>query len=879
MTKQFDKTRITSLTLILLLAISAIIVSVQIVGAQLDGDEVVVTTQTTLYAFLSIAPNNIGISQPLYVSMWLDKVPPTANVQYGDRWENLKVEVTKPDGSTETLGPFKTDNIGGAYTVYYPDAVGTYYFQFFFPGQTIEGKNPAPTGTMNAQTVGWYYKPAQSDIVEITVNQEPLVPRPSTPLPTDEYWTRPINGLNPEWRVIAGDWLNVYPDSNYFEPYAVGPETSHIMWTKVHAIGGVAPGEYAEWNYYTGLAYETKFRSPIIMDGRVYYSLPLGTSGGGGGYQCVDLRTGEVIWKLDDVTSMNYGQNLYYKTPNEFGIKPYLWKTSGLQVSPGAGLPPLNAWGVYDPFTGELLYTFVNCTGGTVTTGPNGEMIIYTLNSNGWLLKWNSTKAVMSYESNAWMWRPQGRTMDWNRGIEWNVTINVYSGPSRQSIHRVSVEDNVILATTRASWAPRDYTQVIAYSTVDGSELWYANRTGPPGHIISWNTYQGSPAGEGVFVEFYPETMEFYGYDIKTGAQLWGPTEPLENAFSIYTWQARIAYGKLFVPDYGGYVHAYDVHTGEKLWTYYLGDAGYDTPYGHYPIETPMIIADGKVYTSAGHGYNTPIFKNAKLMSLNETDGSLIWDIEFFGDRMGIGVADGYLVSYNIYDGQVYCFGKGPSQTTVNAPMNTVQLGSSVTITGSVTDECAGAQQLVAEGKFKSIPAISDEDQTAWMEYLYMQQSKPTDAQGVTVKLSAIDPNGNYQDIGEVTTDIWGNFGTNWVPPVPGVYQIVAEFAGSAAYGKSSASTYFTVDEAASPSAAIEPEPTTPAPTEPEPAAPEPTEPTPAQPEQTTPEPTEAEPVEATEAPLITTEVAIIAAVAVACVIGIVAFWALRKRK
>ena len=103
--------------------------------------------------------------------------------------------------------------------------------------------------------------------------------------------------------------------------------------------------------------------------------------------------------------------------------------------------------------------------------------------------------------------------------------------------------------------------------------------------------------------------------------RLWGPTEPLPDAFSIYTWQARIAYGKLFVPDYGGYVHAFDVNTGEKLWTYFLGDAGYDTPYGHYPIETPMIVADGKVYGSAGHGYSPPLFKGATLMGVDAETG------------------------------------------------------------------------------------------------------------------------------------------------------------------------------------------------------------------------------------------------------------------
>ncbi|MCW4018591.1 MAG: PQQ-binding-like beta-propeller repeat protein [Candidatus Bathyarchaeota archaeon] len=772
----------TTLFLVLLLILSALFVGLQTVGAQTEND---VTQQTTLYAFLNVAPNNIGVNQVLYLSFWLDKVPPTADVQYGDRWENLMIDITKPDGGKETLGPFTTDNIGGAYTIYNPDQIGTYKFKFQFPGQTIEGKNPRPDrGTNNAHTVGWYYKPADSDIVEITVNQEPLETRSPTPYPTDLYWTRPVSGLNPEWRYKVGDWLNVDPGANSFVATVTGPESVHVMWTEQIAFSGVAGGDFPDWNYYTGLAYETKFGTPIVMNGRAYYSLPFGTSGRGGGYRCVDMRTGELIWELDNVT-MSFGQNYDYQSPNEFGIKAYLWTTG-------------STYDAYDPWTGRWLFSLVNATTGTVTFGPNGELLVYTLNGrNNWLTMWNSSKCIISHMSNIWEWRPQGRTMDWNAGIEWNVTVPEFNGPSPQAIHRIDVDSNVIIATTRASWAPRDYTQVIGYSAEDGSLLWSDNRTGPPGHIISWNTYQGSPAGEGVFVEFYPESKVFYGYNSTTGEQIWGPTEPLPDAFSIYTWQARIAYGKLFVPDFGGYVHAFDVHTGDKLWSYFLGEAGYDTPYGHYTIETPLIIADGKVYTSAGHAYSPPIFKGATLMALNESTGDLIWDISFYGDRMGMAVSDGYLMTYNIYDGQVYVFGKGPSAITIDAPMTAVQLGSSLVIRGQVTDECAGAQQLVAEDKFKSVPAISDEDQREWMEYLYMLQPKPADAKGVEVHLTAIDPNGNHQDIGTVTSDALGNYAIDWTPPVPGLYTVKATFEGSKSYARSEEGTAFVVSDAA----------------------------------------------------------------------------------
>jgi len=122
-----------------------------------------------------------------------------------------------------------------------------------------------------------------------------------------------------------------------------------------------------------------------------------------------------------------------------------------------------------------------------------------------------------------------------------------------------------------------------------------------------------------------------------------------------------------------------------------------------------------------------------------------------------------------------------------------------------------------------------------------MQQSMPADAQGVTVKLYAIDPNGNYQDIGETTSDLWGNFGKSWMPPVEGEYLIIAEFAGTKSYYQSSTSTYITVDPAPSAAQPIETE-------------------------------------EPTAFALGTTELAIIA-VAIIAVLGIVAFWALRKRK
>jgi hypothetical protein len=57
-----------------------------------------------------------------------------------------------------------------------------------------------------------------------------------------------------------------------------------------------------------------------------------------------------------------------------------------------------------------------------------------------------------------------------------------------------------------------------------------------------------------------------------------------------------------------------------------------------------------------------------------------------------------------------------------------------------------------------------------------------------------------------VTSDIEGNYALPFEPLVPGTYQIIAQFDGSASYGPSSATTYITVEEA--PAATPMPTPT-----------------------------------------------------------------------
>ena len=184
--------------------------------------------QIPSYAFLNAAPNPAGVGQTITVDMWLGQVPPTALAQYGDRWMNYKVTVTKPDGSNVTLGPFTSDDTGGYATTYVPTELGNYTFVFNFPGQTLAGANPAP-GAPNPY-IGDYYEPATSSAVTVTVQQSPVPSIPQAALPTS-YWSRPIESVNDNWFTISGNWLGLGATSIRPKRVSITPPetTTHIQ--------------------------------------------------------------------------------------------------------------------------------------------------------------------------------------------------------------------------------------------------------------------------------------------------------------------------------------------------------------------------------------------------------------------------------------------------------------------------------------------------------------------------------------------------------------------------------------------------------------------------------------------------------------------------
>jgi hypothetical protein len=821
-----SKSKIPVITFVLIITLTATFLTLPLVSAHDPAWEV------PTYCYISVAsPNPIGVNQEIVIVFWCNAIPPTALGASGDRWR-FNVEITTPSGSVETIGPFKSDPVGGGWAVYTPTQVGTYTLVAKFLQYTITGQPIGPSGTIsNPQTVGDIYLASSSDPYTLTVQQDAIQPWAEPPVTTD-YWERPINDMNRNWYVLAGNWLGAQwqgngPTSRF--GWGTAPESAHIMWATPMWAGGIMDARFGNTGYQTAHYEGLGLSPPIILNGKIYYnimSLPRE------GYRVLDLYTGEELWfqnSTGPVTGtgggfdasgeistgrLAFGQILNYESPNQHGGFPYIWSVVGSTMH------------MYDAETGSYICSINNVpswagmpsffyTGGPPVYGKDGSLtwynIVGTPNPMGpffpatppyRLQIWNTTQAIW-YEDHwisneYWMWRPTlNVTFNGNNGYSLNVSIPDVQG----SIRCVREGEFVIGGTTgNNNGTYVENGQMWCLSLAPGQEgtlLW--NRTFTPPQAppdvatgmfgIGGMTLSIVDPEDGVFCFSESITRRWWGYSLTTGQQLWeSEPEPSMNFYGMYN---NVYDGKLFSCGYGGELIAYNIKTGDVEWTYTASEEGWESPYGNYPIGI-AVVADGKLYlTSSEHSPTQPLWRGSYLRCIDADTGEELWKINNWGLGMGPGpegstaIADGYIVSLNAYDNRIYCYGKGPSATTVTAGPKVTALGSSVLIEGTVLDMSPGA---------KGTPAIGDESMSAWMEYMYMQQAMPTNPQGVTVKLYSIDPNGNYQDIGEATTDIAGNFGVSWVPPVPGDYFVMAQFEGSASYGSSYATTYFTVD-------------------------------------------------------------------------------------
>ena len=824
------------------------------------------------WTYISVTPETVGVNQPAIVVFWDNFIPPTAYGAYGDRW-TFYVDVTLPDDSEDTLGPYTSDPVGGAWCSYTPTQVGTYSFVARFPGKVLDGLPAPPTGYFfgGEVNIGDTYLPSESEPAYLHVVEEPMQPYPETPLPSD-YWTRPVYGANREWWSIMGQWLAGPTNPGRINDYTTGPESSHVLWSRPVWLGGVMGGQIGESSiqreYYTGQSYESYGSPNLIVDGKIFYSVGQPPAYG---WYCVDLYTGKTLYYENNTdgrhAAPSMGQILNIDNPNQHGGFAYLWRTSGvvLEDPDTTVISGRTTWEMLDAYTGNMICRIGNISAprGGFFFGPatgafqfmdNIGSICYldiqnignTSNPDYRMTIWNTTQTIWAETTNAfgvvyWSWRPTGsgthagRTYATGFDADNGYSLNVSVPPVEGSVRIVKPDEYVIGGTTGnitgnpGQNTPGNFWALSLKPGEEGTLLWDVDFTPPPGlgdearqaglfssHDTSFGAISDT---EGVFTFENSMLRKRWVYSLdasKTGKPagtlLWESAP--EDQFNFYGMSDSIYRGRLYSYGYSGILLAYNITTGNIDWNWTAPYLGLDeTPYRYTPLSLGC-IADGKIYLySSEHSPTMPLRRDGKLYCVDTETGEMLWSLTCWPSGAPM-ISDGRIVVYDLQDGMIYCYGKGSSTTTVTAPQVVPAVGASVMITGTVTDatptgrlntNAAGTSRFNSEdvpvaGDYdfvlKGTPAISDESMDAWMEYMYHQRPKPTDATGVEVVLETLDPNGNFYEIGRTTSDASGNYGLMFTPEVPGTYQIFARFEGSASYGSSSATTYLGIAEA-----------------------------------------------------------------------------------
>ena len=752
--------------------------------------------------YISVRPNPVGVDQIVLVNMW---VQPPLHVDRAHT--GYSVIFTKPDGTDVVIGPVNSFTADTTYWFeYVVDQVGTWKYKFSFSGDYYpEGRYSdgvlVTTGGTLLDDV--YYRPSETAEYDLVVQSEQVFSWPPSPLPTD-YWTRPVSPENREWWSIAGNdpylgsgaglpnWpagTNVYSNNYDFVPYVQGPNSAHIAWTKQGALSGLFGGAYIQQSalvdnkggrntfigsagpgsrgnpqiVYMGRCYWTTTKPMLTLVNGTYRTLPVTV------WECFDLRTGEVIWDLTDVTAptaINF-------EPEGEAVPGAIYRVGGTMYLAGISGGRLLK---YSPDDGRVIANIsIPVTSGTIYNDPYVLSMQNLGGGNYRLINWSISGTSSNFAS---------RIMS-------NISYPFSSVGTADYESMIAVSTQGISSNATGVGIG---TRLMGVSLLTGAILWNVTTETTSGTQGSFSGSTGI-ADHGKYALRLNDGL-WHCWDLRTGQVAW-VSELTSYPWGIFgEYDVHSAYGLLYYTQYDG-VHAWDWETGDLVWSFHSPSNPYETPYlSQYSWGTGAVIADGKIYAyNCEHSPSSPVTRGWRTFCINATSGEGIWNIT--GTMCPGLVGDGYLTATNEYDGTLYVFGKGKSTTTVTAPVTTVPKGDTVLIQGTLLD-MSPAQP--------GTPCVSKDSMTTYMEYLHMQKPIPSEVTvtGVPVTLLAVDSGGNVINIGTATSDVSGSYQMTWKPTAEGLYKVTATFAGDDSYGSSWSETGLSVG----------PAPTTPLPPE-----------------------------------------------------------------
>ena len=698
----------------------------------------------------SINPGKIATGESIYIVGW---VSPPRDLQRGIFHTPFDFIITKPDGTKETITK-KADSAATASFSYVCTQAGTYSAVLDFAGEVF----PTMQNT-----------PCTSPPVTWQVEDGYATPRwVEEPLPTGQ-WTYPINAEFQQWYQISGPWpissARFDASNSQWNPNTKGPNSAHVLWaedfedTRAGIIGGETPvgGDskaftaqmpgFVAWQGY--LWYTTTQLPPSTTAGVVPSTQPV--------VVMVDQFTGKEIKRVvlpgtgsvSLTLELNPREKIDPTQEESVGVTTNLWAI-------GNGLRLLNPFSLQcsyynSTFTPSFYY---NHNFYQTSTTSDGEQ---------WIMKWST-------EERRDVWKvPAGQPTSSGSGFFLDPTVD----PPRLVNAQRSYGDWPVTIWLK-SWNANT-GQLICNGTLP----WPAYATEATGsYCVAYGNFY-----------FHDYSMRLIAVSTETAKEVW-KSEP-----QVFPWgdfaAYNIAYGYhlIYMNCWDGYQYAYVAETGDTAWKAFSAESNGETAMGQYAWWGNTIVGDQKCYSAtAQHTQPSPPSRGDALYAINALTGEQIWKLDNFQAGGGNSIASGVLTYGNAYDGRVYAFSQGPTQTTVTAPLTTQPLGTPVLIQGTVMDMSPGAPNT---------PCVSDDSQNQWMQYLYQNKPMPTNATGVVVHLEYVGPDGTKKDMTHVTTNLMGSYSYLWTPPTEGAYTVIATMDPTDSYYKSIGNTAVGVGPAA----------------------------------------------------------------------------------
>jgi outer membrane protein assembly factor BamB len=576
---------LSAIALILMLTVSAFIVTTPVVNAKM-----------ATVAKISVTPGTVGLGQYVLVTGWVTPQPQVTGSIYHD----FVITITKPDGTTYTK-MMDSDTPGTFWFTYTPEQIGTYSAKLTWAGDA---------DMQGSESVSYPF----------SVNQTQVPLFPDTPLPSG-YWQRPITDVNRDWYVLGGAWMETGRNErdvmgSCFNPYSTAPSSSHILWVLNTGMGGLSGGEYGATNIATAPA-------KVIMLGRAYYM--------SGGIHCVDLSTGQELWNPPIAASGSIfalpGGSAPSNTGSAATATPSIWITSGASMIQ------------YNAYTGAMMknVTGIGASSRIARTVMDERGIfyisLYDVNSNFLsLTKWDSTKATAAggwasgiiWEaknetlnippqalSNLLVWQAGGIIFMSPNGGNYNAAFNDTTGELMWNIQRTDILgfEGAGGVADGIGFAPGSNDMKIhGYNMTTGEEVWQSEPATYP-----WGSFCAYQAGIAYGMYYYGS---YDGYiralNVTNGQTIWkfySGDSGYETPYGTWAFYGTpaIADGKVYMATTehsptdpvtrGNRLYCFDAFTGDLMWSI-MGCQGQSA------------IADGVLVSS--DGYSSNMFAFAK---------------------------------------------------------------------------------------------------------------------------------------------------------------------------------------------------------------------------------------------------------------------------